>query len=200
MSKPAVSLLDGVIPVVPWDDPIVDSVGHDLRSPYAERFWLPVLGPSTLLLLRRLAERFAEQPTGFELDVSEAAAELGMGSLVGRNGAFANTLARTVQFGAATTFGGGLAVRRRLPFLPDRHVIRLTEPLRAAHAAWLSHDDRMTRAALRRRALSLALTLVRLGENDDDVRWQLSDWRFPDDLIEEALDWARTHEAPAEAA
>jgi hypothetical protein len=33
--------------VTPWHDPVVEAVGHDLRSPYVERFWLALLGPST---------------------------------------------------------------------------------------------------------------------------------------------------------
>jgi len=28
-----------------WEDPVVDALGHDPRSEYVERFWLPVLGP-----------------------------------------------------------------------------------------------------------------------------------------------------------
>jgi len=30
-----------------WDDPVVEAVGHDLRSAYVERFWLALLGPSS---------------------------------------------------------------------------------------------------------------------------------------------------------
>ena len=32
--------------VCPWPDALVDHAGHDPRTPYAERYWLPVLGPS----------------------------------------------------------------------------------------------------------------------------------------------------------
>ena len=38
--------------IVPWIDPIIDTIGHDPRSRYAETFWLPTLGPTSLLLLR----------------------------------------------------------------------------------------------------------------------------------------------------
>lgn len=31
-----------------WDDPVVDAIGHDPRSTYVERFWLALLGPSTM--------------------------------------------------------------------------------------------------------------------------------------------------------
>src|SRR5688572_3024262 len=44
--------------------------GHDPRSPYVERFWLGVLGPSTTWLLRCLAYGFDGQPDGFDLDLA----------------------------------------------------------------------------------------------------------------------------------
>ena len=46
------------ISITPWADPIIDTLGHDPRSEYVERFWLPTLGPTTLLLLRRIATHF----------------------------------------------------------------------------------------------------------------------------------------------
>ena len=30
-----------------WSDPIIDTLGHDPRSDYVERFWLPTLGPTS---------------------------------------------------------------------------------------------------------------------------------------------------------
>ncbi len=42
-SLPAASLH-----IRPWPDPVIDRLGHDPRSAYVERFWLGVLGPSTL--------------------------------------------------------------------------------------------------------------------------------------------------------
>ncbi len=48
MSRPALpfSLPLEQLHVTPWHDPVVDAVGHDLRSPYVERYWLALLGPS----------------------------------------------------------------------------------------------------------------------------------------------------------
>lgn len=36
--------------IVAWSDPLVDQLGHDPRSTYAERFWLPVLGPPSVAI------------------------------------------------------------------------------------------------------------------------------------------------------
>ena len=62
------------IRVVPWPDPVLDVIGHDPRSWYAETFWLPTLGPTALLLLRHLADRFELDPAGVELPVADTAA------------------------------------------------------------------------------------------------------------------------------
>lgn len=40
--------------LVPLNDPVIDTVGHQPRSTYAETYWLPVIGPSALWALRRL--------------------------------------------------------------------------------------------------------------------------------------------------
>ena len=53
--------------VRPWPDSVLDDVGHDPRSPYVERFWLGVLGPSSVVFLRRLAAELEANPSGFEL-------------------------------------------------------------------------------------------------------------------------------------
>ena len=53
--------------VKPWPDPVLDVLGHDPRSWYAETFWLPTLGPTALLLMRHLADRFERTPEGVEL-------------------------------------------------------------------------------------------------------------------------------------
>ena len=60
----------GTLPIVPWSDQVVDTVGHDPRSEYVEHYWLAVLGPSAVWLLRHLAHRFDDDPDGFELDSS----------------------------------------------------------------------------------------------------------------------------------
>ncbi|MGH9290782.1 MAG: hypothetical protein ACRD0V_21215, partial [Acidimicrobiales bacterium] len=63
----------------PWTDPLVDQLGHDPRSPYVERFYLSILGPSVTWFLRHVAERFDATPDGFDLDLATCAAALGLG-------------------------------------------------------------------------------------------------------------------------
>ena len=58
--------MTAAIRVMPWPDPVLDAVGHDPRSWYVETFWLPTLGPTALLLLRHLADRFEANPKGID--------------------------------------------------------------------------------------------------------------------------------------
>src|SRR5690606_28694619 len=81
-----------------WHDPVVDAVGHDPRSPYVERFWTALLGPSTTLLVRRIAAELERQPDGFALDLEETAKAIGLGMRGGANGPFLRAVARTGQF------------------------------------------------------------------------------------------------------
>src|SRR5258706_9957775 len=68
-----------VLTIRPWPDDVIDALGHDPRSIYVERFWLGVLGPSTIWLLRRIAMGFESSPAGFELPLGETAQAIGIG-------------------------------------------------------------------------------------------------------------------------
>src|ERR1700679_327867 len=57
--------------VVPWPDPVIDTLGYDPRSWYVEQFWLPIVGPTATWLLRRIVSRFDTEPDGFDLDLDE---------------------------------------------------------------------------------------------------------------------------------
>lgn len=122
--------------VRPLVDPVLDSLGHDPRSPYVERYWLSILGPSSTLLLRRLAAALEAEPEGFSFDPLEWALELGLGARGGKNGPFWRSIDRACRFGMAQRNGEVLAVRRRLPPLTARQVDRLPSHLQRAHQQW----------------------------------------------------------------
>ncbi|HEV7864423.1 MAG TPA: hypothetical protein VGR20_17070, partial [Acidimicrobiia bacterium] len=44
--------------------PVIEALGHHPTSDYAERFWLPVIGPSALWAHRRLTSGFAADRSG----------------------------------------------------------------------------------------------------------------------------------------
>ena len=47
---PLVTFGSETLAIRPWADEVIDRVGFDPRSPYVERFWLGVIGPSTTWL------------------------------------------------------------------------------------------------------------------------------------------------------
>jgi hypothetical protein len=182
-----------VIAIEAWRDPVVEALGHDPRSLYVETFWLPVLGPSTTLLLRRLAAGLEAVPSGFAINLAETSRALGLGERTGRNGPFLRTVSRCVDFAMARPAGpGALAVRTMLPPLARRHIARLPESLRAEHEL-LEAAVGATQSSveeMRHRGRQLALSLVDLGEDADATERQLMRWRFHPALARECARWA----------
>ena len=185
--------------VRPWSDPVIDDLGHDPRSPYVERFWLSILGPSSTWFLRHVVERFDDAPDGFDLDLAACAAAIGLGSRQSRTAAFPRTVTRCCQFGAARLANPStLEVRRRLAPLTRRQVNRLPEPLRSDHAHWADGSPvragatagAAPAAALADKARRLALSLLELGEDARGAEQQLERWRFPRLMAREATAWA----------
>lgn len=123
--------------ISPWNDVTVEALGYPARSDYVEWFWLPVLGPSATWLLRRIDFGFDEFPGGYELDVRATARALGVAARDDTGTIFARALDRLNIFGIAHGAGGAFAVRRVLPPVSQRHLDRMPEHLRSAHAVWL---------------------------------------------------------------
>ena len=123
--------------VTAWWDPALAVRGADPRGAYAERFWLGIIGPSTLLLLRRFARGLEEHPNGFRVSVPDTARALGLGPGLGRNAPLSRTVDRACTFGLARRRDvDRLEVRTHLPTLTARQVGQLPEALRVAHDQW----------------------------------------------------------------
>ena len=187
--------------VRPWPDSVIDHVGHDPRSPYVERFWLGVLGPSSVVFLRRIANEFEHSPAGFELPLMETAKTLGLGMKGGRNSPFLRTINRCAQFHLVHLDASDhvLLARRKLPPLTRGQVTRLPEPLQELHREWqedpAQHDERN-----KTRARRLALSLFELGEDVEATERQLHRWRFHPLAAREATAWAWRRHTEAQAA
>lgn len=181
-----------VLTVVPWPDPVIDALGFDPRSPYTEEFWLCLLGPTSTLLLRRLAGGLDESPEGFELDVAAVAAQLGVGNRSGAQSPFVRSLLRCTKFGLVAFDGETLRVRRRVPPLTRAQLQRLPEAVRQAHARWEHPAGAAPLAAerLRHRARHLALSLLQLGEDPEAAERQLHRWQVHPAMAHEATRWA----------
>jgi hypothetical protein len=178
-----------LVRVQPWPDPLLDRFGHDPRTPYVERFWLPILGPSGTLLLRRLAAGFDDHPTGYLVDLTDVARGLGMGRREGPSAGFHRTLDRVVSFGFAQPVDDRtLAIRRRLPALTRRQLQRLPRSLRDDHEHWVG--DAPAAASLDERVHRLARSLLDLGEDPASVERHLVRLGFDVVVVRRALDAA----------
>src|SRR5690606_34846196 len=65
--------------VKPWWDSRLALVGVRPDDPYVERFWLAIVGPSTVVLIRRFTRGLDEHPEGFRVGLLETSLAMGLG-------------------------------------------------------------------------------------------------------------------------
>ena len=165
-------LVEKTLVVVPWLDPIVDEVGFDVFSRYAEMFWLPIMGPSALWIQRRIVMGFADFPGGYEMDTAEIALAVGLSFTQGANCPFTRALRRCQWFGAAQSVHGGLAVRIKLPPVSRRQIQRFPISLKQSLAAW--PVDSADHQQLVERAKLVASALITTGDDTDLLESRLT--------------------------
>jgi hypothetical protein len=172
---------------------VIDPIGHDPRSRYVETFWLPTLGPTAVLLLRHLADRFDRDPDGVELAVAGTSQALGLGQREGSSSPIVRTLGRLEQFdlACADPYTPTVAVRRTIPPVNTRHLRRLPAHLQTAHAEW--NEARLAESPLaeaRRRSRRVAFTLLEQGDEPDHVERVLHSIGFHPALCRDSAQWA----------
>jgi hypothetical protein len=105
---------------------------------YVEFVWLPVLGPASFVVWRRLA-RDAAATAGFDTSLERLAGAAGLGSARGSQSGVARALRRLERFGLVRRCGNNvLVVRCRLPFATGHQLERLDSSIRAIHRVF--HD------------------------------------------------------------
>ncbi|HET9547240.1 MAG TPA: hypothetical protein VFO97_05365 [Desertimonas sp.] len=117
---------------VPWSDPVVEAVGFGFDHAYVELLWLPVVGPSSTWIFRRLGARVSQHPDGVDIDLAELSNSMGLGDVVGSTSTVQRSLRRLLRFGLAS-WQGRLAVRTAVPPLAARNLDRLPGELRLIH-------------------------------------------------------------------
>jgi hypothetical protein len=156
------------IHAVPHPNPKVRRVGFTLDDPYVEQVWVGVIGPSAVLVLRRLPVLWrVREPV--VVDLGELGQSLGLGLSVARSGRTWRTIERLVGFGMAHWLPGDeLGVRTEVPPLNPRQLARLPEWTRRVHHRLLgTHLDRLALAHTHRtlgpdRSLDTARVTARL--------------------------------------
>ncbi len=172
-------------------DSTIDRYGFDARSAYVETFWLPTLGPTSLLLLRHLADRLEAEPTGVHLPVAETSRLLGLGEREGNQSPLRRSLARLVQFDLARHDGGAAyAVRRVVPTIHPRHVRRLPQSLQDALATWNMTAPQRPFEKLQQQTRRIAGLLAAAGASERDIERALAARGFHPSLCFAAARWA----------
>lgn len=114
-------------------DPVIEAAGQHVSSAYCETFWLPVIGPTALWLLRHAAARTADGP--YAVDVEVLGKSLGVGGAYSKSSPLHRTFDRLKRFECAD---GGWSttwrLRTHLPQLPRRQLVRLPDVLQRQHA------------------------------------------------------------------
>jgi len=137
-----------VLLVVPLSDGATVGRGSfPVSHRYVEILWTPLLGPTQVILLRRLAE-VAESEAGrvnpAELAVAIGALPRGDGR-VGRRSPLDKAIARLARFRmAAWRPRCTLAVATRVPVLGERDLRRLPDSLRDLHNRFVDELKRPT--------------------------------------------------------
>ncbi len=147
--------------------------------------------------MRLVATGLDDNPDGYDLDLATTAGALGLGDRTGRQSPFRRTLARCVTFEMAQRQGPDtLAVHRRIPPLPRRHLQRLPVALQERHTHWLipTRSSPVLDEA-RRNARRLALALLASDKERSEVEVQLVRWQVHPAIAHEAAQWAWAYRA-----
>jgi hypothetical protein len=130
------------IHAVPHPNPQVDQIGFRLDDPYVEHVWTSILGPSAVLMLRRVPVLWQERQPA-TVDVAEFGRSIGLL----RPQVVQRSIDRLVRFGMARWLpSGDLVVPTRVAPLSTRLLDRVPPVTRAAHDRLLGlHLDRLAR-------------------------------------------------------
>ena len=179
--------------IEPWDDPVTDPLGHDPVSKYVELFWLPILGPSSLWLLRRVSLMLQDSPSGFSVKTCDLAQEIGLGSWRGPRSPFMRAIERCCDFKLAVSREESfIYVRRRMPTLGRRLIHRLPLRLRELHSSWMFTSNKASDSNPLLRARNLALALLATGDTPEATEQTLLAWGLHPAIAPDAVYWANT--------
>ena len=119
------TLIDsGTITIVAWDDPLAAD-GFDADTDDTLTYLTPILGPSAVVVLHRIARYLNSGATVWVCDLHQLAATFGLGYHPDTTSQLTRTLMRLEQFGMIREHAGTVEVRTRIPKLPRRWLNRM---------------------------------------------------------------------------
>lgn len=128
--------------------PPVRHAGFPFDHPYLEHCWRPIIGPSSVALLRHCACRWREAVPA-QLRTKDLGPELGLGRGTGRSSPLWRTIERVVRFRFATmALPSELHVYTEIPPVSARQLDRLPPWSQDQHERLLAdHIDGLARSA-----------------------------------------------------
>lgn len=118
------------------------AVGYDPCGRYAETYWLGIIGPSSLWLLRRLVRALRVAPvSGTYVPLGALARELGLGYTVAPSSPLIASLERLVAFRLAAITSDVYEVSVAVPELDHRQLKRIPEHLAVLHTRLVASEQ-----------------------------------------------------------
>jgi hypothetical protein len=138
----------------PHPNRMVRGSGITPTDPYLEWCWLPVVGPSTVALVRHVADLTADSGEA-RIPMGELSRLLGLGRVgdtPGRNNKLVRTIVRAEQFGLGFTSlgvaeGGTFGIHDHVALVPARLLERLPEIAWQRHVAAVEAANKTLTAA-----------------------------------------------------
>ena len=133
---------------VPHPSTQVRRAGFPLDHPYLEQCWAPLIGPSSVLLLRHCVSLWRDA-TPARVATEDLARQIGLGRGTGRHSPLWHTIERVVHFRfASVSTPDGLDIYTEVPPVPERQLDRLPTWSRDQHERLLGqHLDGLVRSA-----------------------------------------------------
>jgi hypothetical protein len=155
----------------PHTNQMVRASGSEPTDPYLELCWLPVVGPSTVALVRHVAHLTASGDEA-RIPLSDLGRQLGLGTVdvPSRNNKLVRTLGRAEQFGLGFTSIGipgesmTFGIYSEIALVPTRLLRRLPEAAMRHHAAAVEGVNEALAAAGLPALRSLPPTTERVAE------------------------------------
>lgn len=153
---------------VPHPAAQVRRAGFPLDHPYLEQCWAPVVGPSSVLLLRHCVLLWRDA-TPARVPTEDLARQIGLGRGTGRHSPLQHTIDRLVHFRfASRATPGELHIYTEVPPLSAHQLDRLPPWSRIQHDRLLGpHLDGLARAAGQAPVPSEPPPHVRMAQNLD---------------------------------
>jgi hypothetical protein len=117
---------------VPWPKDF-DGPSFGARSDYVEQCWTSVLGPTSVMALRAIAQQLESVGGPAQIDTEQLGRSLGVGA-GGRHSVMQRTLGRLEQFDLAIALpDGSMAIRTEVPPLRTSQLRRSSPAVRQSH-------------------------------------------------------------------